>query len=660
MLARATALGLILQSIWLGIGGSSSLDGHGQVAGHHHHHSSGLQCQRIAVSACQGLGYNMTALPNLAGHTNQLEAELQIAKLLPLIESGCSRRARFLLCSALFPLCTPDVPRPVTACKSLCETVKGECAANAGPELMQLWPPFLSCESLPQPEKHELCMQIPQEGVHAAPTASAAASETVPAQEPPLQQQQQPQQQLQHPQQQPQQQQHMSRFWMSWKTGGPLGGGNGGGGGGGGGGSLAGIICPQNFSGSHLNPEECLPQCQRDAYHTTQQKKLTESLILGLSAVCFVLTLFALVTFWAEPTRFGYPERPVLFLCLCYNLFSVCYLERIVFHNQARSLAQLQEPQGLRLRPACQLTPPCLASYITTSYLSLCAASWWLIFALCFYLSSHKKWSSEALEKRSGLFHVLAWVPPLVPPIAALLLERVRPSELTGMCSAPGFVELPALVLLLLGLYFTLRASRSLHSLQQQLQPTLAHHRFGQIRKRFVIFSLLFFVPTAAGVVAALCERFGDPVPSCSTLEDCAAPDPLTAWPALVRIFFQLAGGTLTGMWVWSRKTCESYRSRLVAGGTPTSSLMTQSKSGANGHGGHAGANAMGGGASALPKKHLYTSGKSMLASGGIGGIAGFVGGGGGNGGGASATAPLYAGISFHNVPVYNPNQSRV
>jgi len=41
---------------------------------------NGLQCQPIAVSACQGLGYNMTALPNLAGHTNQLEAELQVSE----------------------------------------------------------------------------------------------------------------------------------------------------------------------------------------------------------------------------------------------------------------------------------------------------------------------------------------------------------------------------------------------------------------------------------------------------------------------------------------------------------------------------------------------------------------------------------------------------
>ncbi|XP_023159702.1 frizzled-3 [Drosophila hydei] len=579
--------------------------------------SNGLQCQRIAVSACQGLGYNMTALPNLAGHTNQLEAELQIAKLVPLIESGCSRRARFLLCSALFPLCSPDVPRPVTACKSLCETVKGECAANAAPELMQLWPPFLSCDSLPQPENHELCMQIPQEaaaseGANAGMAAAGADGQQTTAAEPP-----------------PPQQQQMYWSWMAWKMSAQLGKSPPSNGALGSAASLGGVgsFCPQNFSASPLSAEECLPQCQRDAFHSTQQKKLTESLVLGLSAVCFVLTLFALVTFWAEPTRFGYPERPVLFLCLCYNLFSVCYLERIVFH-QARSLALLQEP-GRVGRAPCALTPPCLASYISTSYLSLCAASWWLIFALCFYLSSHKKWSSEALEKRSGLFHVLAWVPPLAPPIAALLLERVRPSELTGMCTAPGFVELPALALLLLGLYFTLRASRSLHTLQQQLQPTLAHQRFAQIRKRFVIFSLLFFVPTAAGVVAAFCERYVDAVPSCPTPEECVQPAQLSAWPALVRIFFQLVGGTLTGMWVWSRKTCESYRSRLVAGGSPSSSLMTQHKSSA----------------AALPKKHLYASGKSMLAV---------------TAPPASAQAPLYAGISFHNVPVYNPHQSRV
>ncbi|TMW41978.1 hypothetical protein DOY81_012941 [Sarcophaga bullata] len=96
-----------------------------------------------------------------------------------------------------------------------------------------------------------------------------------------------------------------------------------------------------------------------------------------------------------------------------------------------------------------------------------------------------------------------------------------------------------------------------------------------------------------------------------STREDCASPNQMAAWPTLIRLFFQLCGGTLTGMWVWSRKTCESYRSRLVP--TPTSSMTnTTTKS-----------------SHSLPKKHLHTSGKSTIG------------------------APLYSGINFHNVPVY-------
>ncbi|TDG38975.1 hypothetical protein AWZ03_014603, partial [Drosophila navojoa] len=61
--AAVAAAGSAANGLGGGNGGSSS--------------PNGLQCKRIAVSACQGLGYNMTALPNLAGHTNQLEAELQ-------------------------------------------------------------------------------------------------------------------------------------------------------------------------------------------------------------------------------------------------------------------------------------------------------------------------------------------------------------------------------------------------------------------------------------------------------------------------------------------------------------------------------------------------------------------------------------------------------
>lgn len=43
----------------------------------------GLQCQRISTPLCQGLGYNMTALPNLAGHATQEEAEEAVSCITP-------------------------------------------------------------------------------------------------------------------------------------------------------------------------------------------------------------------------------------------------------------------------------------------------------------------------------------------------------------------------------------------------------------------------------------------------------------------------------------------------------------------------------------------------------------------------------------------------
>lgn len=44
----------------------------------------GMQCERITVPACQGLGYNMTAMPNLAGHTSQSDAENMVSELQPI------------------------------------------------------------------------------------------------------------------------------------------------------------------------------------------------------------------------------------------------------------------------------------------------------------------------------------------------------------------------------------------------------------------------------------------------------------------------------------------------------------------------------------------------------------------------------------------------
>lgn len=368
------------------------------------------------------------------------------------------------------------------------------------------------------------------------------------------------------------------------------------------------VICPVNFTA--VSAISCGPVCGTDAMFTVQQKRIADTWTLALSAICFILTLFSLVTFWAEPMRFGFPERPVLFLALCYNLLSVAYLERVIFHNPLKD----------ELGPACGTSPACLASFILTSYLTLSAAIWWLIFAVCWYLSTEKQWSSEALEKKSGLIHVLAWVPPMIPPIAAFLWDTVRPHELTGMCSSYGFVEVPAVALLLVGAVFTVLAARSLQGLRATVTGDDSFHkRLAQIRMRILVFSCVFFAPALLAVVLGFFENAYVVIPACVFGDPCVAAKSYSSIPTLLRLFFTLAGGSLAGMWVWSKKTCESYRSRMMAPGI-----------GGSGGGGGPGYLVVSSGVAGSKASAAMLQKKFKLV----------------------APGPLYAGINFHNVPV--------
>lgn len=320
--------------------------------------------------------------------------------------------------------------------------------------------------------------------------------------------------------------------------------------------------CPINFT---LFFDECVPQCRTDAMYSSHQKKITETWILILAVTCFLSTLISLVTFWTETSRFGFPERPVLFLTLCYNLLSICYLERIIFHNRNLDIYEFDEV--MVSIGACEVNPPCLANYITTSYLMLSAASWWLIFGLCWYLSAEKQWSSEALEMKSGLFHVLAWVPPLVPPIAALLFGAVKPNELTGLCSAPGYTEIPALILLVTGGIFILLAAKSLKKLQFSCSN---NGKLYQMTNRILHFGIIYFLPAVIAMCLMLLENKLSTlkkVKPCQPGDICQPPEKLSISLSLAKLFFILFGGALTGIWVWSRKTCKSCRSRMPFGG---------------------------------------------------------------------------------------------
>lgn len=322
--------------------------------------------------------------------------------------------------------------------------------------------------------------------------------------------------------------------------------------------------CPQNFTINERG--NCVYKCGTDAYYTTHQKKVIETCILVFSVVCFIFTLFSLITFWTESTRFKFPERPVLFLTLCYNLLSICYLLKIFYQKSTTipPLDEMNEFNGISIKTVdlgvnqCNINSQCLAYFIIINYLMISASFWWLVFGLCWWLSTAKQWSPEALERKSGLFHVLAWLVPLASPIAALLFGAIKKTELTGMCTAVGFTEIPSLILLVIGAIFIILSARSLRSLRSSYK----NNKLSQVMSRILLFGTIFVVPAITATVLMFLDYDRDLKP-CLPGEICYQPEKRPINITVIRYACLLLGG-ISGVWVWSKKTCLSCRKKIT------------------------------------------------------------------------------------------------
>jgi frizzled len=323
--------------------------------------------------------------------------------------------------------------------------------------------------------------------------------------------------------------------------------------------------CPQNFT---LNERgKCVYKCGNDAFYTTHQKKIIETCILVFSVLCFIFTLFSLITFWTESTRFKFPERPVLFLTLCYNLLSISYLLKI-FYQKSTTIPQIDELNEFNgissikttdiSANQCQINSQCLAYFIIINYLTISASFWWLVFGLCWWLSTAKQWSPEALERKSGIFHVLAWLLPLASPIAALLFGAIKKTELTGMCTAFGFTEIPTLILLIVGAIFIVLSARSLKSLRSSYK----NNKLSQVMSRILLFGTIFAVP-AITATALMFFDYDQELRPCLPGEICYQPEKRALNITVIRYACLLTGG-ISGVWVWSKKTCLSCRKKIT------------------------------------------------------------------------------------------------
>ncbi|KAJ3590898.1 hypothetical protein NHX12_008846 [Muraenolepis orangiensis] len=432
-----------------------------------------MTCDPIRIAMCQGLGYNVTKMPNLVGNVLQSDAELQLTTFTPLIQYGCSSQLKFFLCSVYVPMCTDKVPIPIGPCGSMCLSVKRKCLPVLN-EFGFIWPEVLNCSLFPPQNDHNhMCMEGPgDEEVHhparpAAPQEECQALGTTPDQ-------------------------------YAW------------------------------VRRSH----SCALQCGYDSgLYRRGAKVFTDAWMAAWAVMCFLSTTLTVLTFLLDSQRFSYPERPIIFLSMCCNLYSVAYLVRLTLGRE---------------RVSCDLEEAAVPVLVQEGLKSTGCAIW----------------GHEAIEMHSSYFHIAAWAIPAVKTIVILIMRLVDADDLTGLCyvgnlqqeALVGFVVAPLATYLLIGTLFICAGLVALFKIRSNLQKDGAKtDKLERLMVKIGVFSVLYTVPASTVIGCYLYQlshwgEFGS-----------AARDSYVA-SEMLRIFMSLLVGITSGMWIWSAKTLHTWQ----------------------------------------------------------------------------------------------------
>lgn len=471
-----------------------------------------VMCEPITIKLCQGVGYNMTRMPNLVGHELQQDAELQLQTFTPLIQYGCSPFLRFFLCSVYAPYCTDKIDVPISVCRPLCERVRASC----NPVLSKFgfkWAEALNCSQfLERSDGNDICMGPPPgEGdVNGIGNPDGDIVTAIVPKEP-------GEPDCQH-HREPQKWHYVKRY------------------------------------------EKCALRCDADFLFSQSEKQFTEIWMAIWAGLCFLTTAMTVLTFAIDTVRFRYPERPIIFLSICYNIFSIAYIVRLIAGRAVIAcdddgIASFLIQEGLE-------NTGCAVTFLILYFFGMASSIWWVILAFTWFLAAGLKWGHEAIQMNSSYFHVAAWGIPFVKTVIILVMRVVDADELTGMCfvgnssleALTGFVIAPLFTYLAVGTLFLLGGFISLFKIRSVMKNDgTKTDKLERLMVKIGLFSVLYTVPATIVVACFFYEHSnrivwvdGEATPNIEVF--------------MLKIFMSLVVGITSGMWIMSAKTMRSWR----------------------------------------------------------------------------------------------------
>lgn len=357
------------------------------------------KCEKITVKFCSNIEYNKTMMPNMLGHSKQDDAGQAVYQYSLAMKQKCHPDVQLFLCSLYLPVCTN--PGPLLPCRSLCLSVRNSCE-----RLLQSFnitlSPDLDCAKFP--EDNTLCFGKNQNNV--------------PAQQ--MNENNQQSVNYQNP--------NPNKILNGAKT--------------------FSFTCPDDLNVSkayddsfkigNVIAKNCGLPCN-DMFFSFKERQFSKMWIGTWSIVCALSCLFTVLTFMLNTSRFQYPERPIIFLAVCYLIVSIIYVLGFLLDDKVACRRPLpppsDKPKLITVSTIAQGTKGelCTIMFIGLYFFSMASSLWWVILALTWFLAAGLKWGHEAIEANSQYFHLAAWAIPAIKTITILAMGKVEGKCLNGI-----------------------------------------------------------------------------------------------------------------------------------------------------------------------------------------------------------------------------------
>lgn len=522
------------------------------------------KCVKLEVELCSDINYNMTLMPNVKMNVDKMdEATRRVSEFSPLFSVKCYENFKFFICNMFLPIChtIDNTPTPVYPCRHVCEAARDGCEPLMKKYRFE-WPEVLRCDFLSSMDDNALCGS-PPDSKPTKPTkisrkTTRGLSLTT----------------------KPTWVQIIEKFpkgidWLSslkkttnWNAFVKVFGGK----------NLKfSTICSMDPDSVYIKKDKkeyCAPRCENHEPFTSADVKFATVWISTWGIICFLSTALTVTTFLIDHKRFKYPERPIIFLSFCYNLYSIGYLIR-AFGGYKNIICENSE-NGKHVVIEGMSVTSCTLVFFFLYFFGMASALWWVILSLTWFLSSALKWGHEAIEKYSSLFHAISWTVPTIQTIVALVTRKVDADKLSGLCYIGNtnskdlllFVALPLLIYLLIGTLFLCMGFVALVKIRKELRRERNTNKFERLVLRIGVFSVLYSVPASVVVGCFLheynrlkrMEEKTENIFACLTNENCT--DDILPKPELffLRYFMLLVVGVTSGVWIWTSKTLNSWR----------------------------------------------------------------------------------------------------